>query len=115
MAADRGSSRHEAAHILAVLEEAAGVTPAPLLHVQLPYARAVLAADAVAEELFMVALGQDLARWPLVKARTVHAYGQWLRRERAGRPVAHDAALGADRFRAHRSLRLGGPQRCSSS
>ncbi|WP_405878432.1 LuxR family transcriptional regulator [Streptomyces sp. NBC_01136] len=82
MAADRGSSRHEAAHILAILEEAAGVTPAPLLHVQLPYARAVLAADAAAEELYMVALGQDLARWPLVKARTEHAYGQWLRRRR---------------------------------
>ncbi|MGW1798847.1 AAA family ATPase [Streptomyces sp. NPDC001984] len=82
MAADRGSSRHEAADILAVLEEAAGVTPAPLLHVQLPYARAVLAADAAAEELYMVALGQDLARWPLVKARTEHAYGQWLRRHR---------------------------------
>ncbi|MER5342731.1 AAA family ATPase [Streptomyces mirabilis] len=82
MAADRGSSRHEAAHILAVLEEAARVTPAPLLHVQLPYARAVLAADAAAEELYMVALGQDLARWPLVKARTEHAYGQWLRRRR---------------------------------
>ncbi|MGW0627229.1 AAA family ATPase [Streptomyces sp. NPDC002758] len=82
MAADRGSSRHEAAHILAVLEEAAGVTPAPLLHVQMPYARALLAADAAAEELYMVALGQDLARWPLVKARTEHAYGQWLRRHR---------------------------------
>jgi DNA-binding CsgD family transcriptional regulator len=82
MAADRGSSRHEAAHILAVLEEAARVTPAPLLHVQLPYARAVLAADAAAEELYLVALGQDLARWPLVKARTEHAYGQWLRRRR---------------------------------
>lgn len=82
MAADRGSSRHEAAHILAVLEEAARVTPAPLLHVQLPYARAMLAADAAAEELYMVALGQDLARWPLVKARTEHTYGQWLRRRR---------------------------------
>ncbi|MFD3583659.1 AAA family ATPase [Streptomyces sp. NPDC058683] len=82
MAADRGSSRHEAARILAVLEEAARVTPAPLLHVQLPYARAVLAADTAAEELYLVALGQDLTRWPLVKARTEHAYGQWLRRRR---------------------------------
>lgn len=82
MAADRGSSRHEAAHVLAVLEEAARVTPAPLLHVQMPYARAVLAADSAAEELYMVALGQDLANWPLVKARTEHAYGQWLRRHR---------------------------------
>jgi DNA-binding CsgD family transcriptional regulator/tetratricopeptide (TPR) repeat protein len=82
MAAHRGGCRHEAARVLAVLEEAARVTPAPLLHVQLPYARAVLAPDAVAEELYTVALGQDLARWPLVKARTEQAYGQWLRRHR---------------------------------
>jgi len=82
LAAERGSSRREAARVLAVLEEAARVTPAPLLHVQLPYARAVLAADAAAEELYLVALGQDLARWPLVRARTELAYGQWLRRRR---------------------------------
>ncbi|MET9476995.1 AAA family ATPase [Streptomyces sp. NPDC002922] len=82
MAADRGGGRHEAARILGDLEEAARMTPSPLLHVQLPYARAVLAADAEAEELYMVALGQDLARWPLVKARTEQAYGQWLRRNR---------------------------------
>jgi DNA-binding CsgD family transcriptional regulator len=82
MAADRGNSRHDAAHIFAALEEAARVTPAPLLHVQLPYARAVLAPDAAAEELYLIALGQDLSRWPLVKARTEHAYGQWLRRRR---------------------------------
>nr|WSY49081.1 LuxR family transcriptional regulator [Streptomyces sp. NBC_00886] len=82
VAAERGGSRDEAAHILEALEEAARVTPAPLLHVQLPYARAVLAPDAAAEELYLVALGQDLSRWPLVKARTEHAYGQWLRRRR---------------------------------
>ncbi|WP_089107856.1 AAA family ATPase [Streptomyces hyaluromycini] len=80
IAADRGNSRQEAARILEVLEEAARATTAPLLHVQLPYARAVLAADDAAEELYLVALGQDLARWPLVKARTEQAYGQWLRR-----------------------------------
>ncbi|MGW3283471.1 AAA family ATPase [Streptomyces sp. NPDC001002] len=82
LAADRGGDRRDTARILAVLEEAADVTPAPLLHVQLPYARAVLAADAVAEELYLVALGQDLARWPLVRARTELAYGQWLRSRR---------------------------------
>ncbi|MEV6167449.1 AAA family ATPase [Streptomyces sp. NPDC051954] len=82
VAADRGSSRHEAARILEVIEEAARVTPAPLLHVQLPYARAVLADDSAAEELHMVALGLDLTRWPLVKARTEQSYGQWLRRHR---------------------------------
>ncbi|MEU9448834.1 helix-turn-helix transcriptional regulator [Streptomyces sp. NPDC048277] len=81
-AANACGRRAEAAAVLADLEETARLTPAPLLHVQLPYARAVLAADAVAEELYLVALGQDLARWPLVKARTEQAYGQWLRRRR---------------------------------
>ena len=82
VAADRGGDRQEAARILAAVEETARVTPAPLLHVQLPYARAVLAPDAAAEELYLAALDQDLSRWPLVKARTEHAYGQWLRRHR---------------------------------
>ena len=82
VAADRGGDRQEAARILAAVEEAGRVTPAPLLHVQLPYARAVFACDAAAEELYLAALGQDLSRWPLVKARTEHAYGQWLRRHR---------------------------------
>ncbi|MFI6467181.1 AAA family ATPase [Streptomyces sp. NPDC050538] len=82
VAADRGGNRQEAARILAAVEEAGRVTPAPLLHVQLPYARAVFACDAAAEELYAAALGQDLSRWPLVKARTEHAYGQWLRRHR---------------------------------
>lgn len=82
VAADRGGDRQEAARVLAAVEEAARVTPAPLLHVQLPYTRAVLAPDAAAEELYLSALDQDLSRWPLVKARTEHAYGQWLRRHR---------------------------------
>ena len=58
------------------------MSPAPLLHIQLPCARAVLAPDSAAEELYLAALEQDLSRWPLVKARTEHAYGQWLRRRR---------------------------------
>ncbi|MEW1828008.1 AAA family ATPase [Streptomyces sp. NPDC088196] len=82
VAADRGGDRQAAARILAAVEEVGRVTPAPLLHVQLPYARAVFACDAAAEELYLAALGQDLSRWPLVKARTEHAYGQWLRRHR---------------------------------
>ncbi|MFG2960783.1 AAA family ATPase [Streptomyces sp. NPDC048291] len=81
-AADRSGARRDAADVLAELEEVARVTPAPLLHVQLPYARAVLAPESAAEELYMAALGQDLARWPLVKARTEQAYGLWLRRRR---------------------------------
>ncbi|MEV6507547.1 AAA family ATPase [Streptomyces sp. NPDC051642] len=82
VAVDRGADRQEAVRMLAAAEEAARATPAPLLHVQLPYARAVLAPDVAAEELYLAALDQDLSRWPLVKARTEHAYGQWLRRHR---------------------------------
>ncbi|MEV0904336.1 LuxR family transcriptional regulator [Streptomyces hokutonensis] len=82
VAADRAGNTADAVRVLASAEEAARVTPAPLLHVQLPCARAVLAPDSAAEELYLAALEQDLSRWPLVKARTEHAYGQWLRRRR---------------------------------
>lgn len=82
VAADRAGNQADAVRVLASAEEAARVTPAPLLHVQLPCARAVLAPDSAAEELYLAALEQDLSRWPLVKARTEHAYGQWLRRRR---------------------------------
>ena len=58
------------------------MTPAPLLHVQLSYARAVLADDTEAEKLYLAALSQNLARWPWVRARLELAYGRWLRRQR---------------------------------
>ncbi|MER5528544.1 ATP-binding protein [Streptomyces sp. NPDC002677] len=115
MAADRGDRRQEAARILEILEDAARATPAPLLHVQLPFARAVLAADDVAEELYLVALGQDLTRWPLAAGEGTHGTGVRTVAATlpAGRTVAHDAALGAELLRAHRSLRPGLPQGCA--
>jgi len=57
------------------------VTPAPNLHQQLSYARAVLADNNDAEELFTKALGTDLTRWPWHRARLELAYGSWLRRQ----------------------------------
>ena len=99
VAADRGGNRQEAARILTAVEEAARVTPAPLLHVQLPYMRAVLAPDAAAEALYLAALDQDLSHWPLVEARTEHAYGQWLRRHRQAarsRALLHSARTAFD-------------------
>lgn len=60
----------------------AATTPAPDLHVHLAYARAVLADDAEAEDLFAAALATNLQRWPLVRAMTELAYGSWLRRHR---------------------------------
>ncbi|MEV8516375.1 AAA family ATPase [Dactylosporangium sp. NPDC051484] len=83
----------EARRILAELEETARVTPAPLLHTHLGYARAVLADDADAEALYHTALAMNLTRWPFVRARLQLAYGEWLLR--------HDRPDGArDELRA---------------
>ncbi|MCT9930759.1 AAA family ATPase [Planotetraspora sp. A-T 1434] len=72
----------DARSVIADLESVAAVTPAATLHVHLSYARAVLADDDEAEELFLTALGRDLVRWPWAKARLDLAYGSWLRRRR---------------------------------
>src|SRR5205823_5145307 len=80
-AAQSGRSA-EARLLLGPLEETATHVPSPLLHVHLRYARAVLAEDADAEGLYVAALAEDLARWPLVRARLELAYGSWLRRQR---------------------------------
>ncbi|MEV0616571.1 LuxR family transcriptional regulator [Nonomuraea sp. NPDC050404] len=79
-----GREQHitEARKVLAGLERTALVTPAPLLHTQLLYARAVLAPDDKAETLYASALRQDLSRWPFVRAKLELAYGGWLRGRR---------------------------------
>ena len=81
-AAVHAGRRDAARAVITELEQVAAITPAPLLHVQLSYARAVLADDADAEELFLAAAGQDLTRWPWIQARIRLAYGSWLRRQR---------------------------------
>ena len=73
---------NDARTVVAWLEEVATVTSAPDLHVNLLYARAVLADDDLAENLYREALKEDLVRWPWVRARIELAYGQWLRRHR---------------------------------
>jgi DNA-binding CsgD family transcriptional regulator/tetratricopeptide (TPR) repeat protein len=72
----------EASAITARLETDAAITPSPTLHLQLGYARAVLADDEHAEDAFATALRAGLVRWPWVRARTELAYGSWLRRQR---------------------------------
>jgi DNA-binding CsgD family transcriptional regulator len=96
---------------------------APVLAVNLAYARAVLAPDERAEGVFEQALAADLSEWPFERARLQLAYGTWMRRKRhsaRSRPVLRDAArifdaLGAAAWmrQAERELRASGesPQR----
>ncbi|MCT9934719.1 AAA family ATPase [Planotetraspora sp. A-T 1434] len=81
-AGQRAGHREDAREVLADLEDVALVTPSPILHVNLLYARAVLADDQEAENLYLLALQQDLSRWPFARAKIKLAYGGWLRRHR---------------------------------
>jgi DNA-binding CsgD family transcriptional regulator len=72
----------EARRLVAEMEDLATITPSPLLHLQLSFARAALAPDDEAEDLYRLALEPDLSRWPWPKARLELAYGSWLRRQR---------------------------------
>jgi DNA-binding CsgD family transcriptional regulator len=89
----------EVGPVMAGLEAEAAVTPAPTLHRQLSYARAVLAGDDEAEKLFTEALRADLTRWPWLRARLELAYGRWLRRQRRiaqARPPLRSAQITFD-------------------
>jgi DNA-binding CsgD family transcriptional regulator len=94
----------EAREVIARLEAEAVTTPAPTLHRQLSYVRAVLADDDEAEELFAEALRADLTRWPWLRARLELAYGRWLRRQRRvarARPRLRSAQITFDLIGAH--------------
>jgi DNA-binding CsgD family transcriptional regulator len=58
------------------------VSGSPVLQMQLHYARAVLAADDIAEDLYVEGLASDFASFPWPRARLQLAYGRWLRRHR---------------------------------
>jgi DNA-binding CsgD family transcriptional regulator len=72
----------EAREVVSGLEADAAVTASATLHRHLSYARAVLAPDEDADELYQQALQTDLVRWPWLRARIELAYGGWLRRRR---------------------------------
>jgi hypothetical protein len=74
----RAGEVEDARNIIDGLEQVARQTSSPMLHVQLPYARAMLADDATAETRYREALAQDLRRWPWLEARTRLAFGEWL-------------------------------------
>jgi DNA-binding CsgD family transcriptional regulator len=110
--------RTAARAIVARLEPLVALTPATGIRLVVAYAQAVLADDALAEARFLAALDDDLAHWPLMRARLFLAYGTWLRRQRrsseARAPLrrARDAfdAIGASPWaeRANIELRAAG-------
>jgi ATP/maltotriose-dependent transcriptional regulator MalT len=118
-AATRGDGDLDAVRgYLAEWEQIAAETRAPHLQVQLAYAAAILAKDAVAEQRFRDAIAAGRADWPFYVARAQLAYGVWLRRHRrmtqSRAPLREAAetfdALGLLRYaeRARRELRASG-------
>jgi DNA-binding CsgD family transcriptional regulator len=81
-AAAHAGQEQDARPIVTALDADAAATPSPTLHQHLRYARAVLAGDDRAEELYLSALRADLIRWPWMRARIELGYGRWLRRQR---------------------------------
>ena len=78
-AAVYGGRRDDVLGVVAEMEQLAAITPSPALHAGLRYARALIADT---EELFLAALGKESLDWPFHHARTLLAYGGWLRRQR---------------------------------
>jgi len=81
-AAAHGGKAGEARRLLDELASLAETTPASWIQLGLRHARAVLADDGDAEELFQAALSAEVNRWPYQRARLLLAYGAWLRRRR---------------------------------
>jgi len=73
----RTDDLRELAAELAPIREASN---SPILRVGLAYCAAVLADDDAAFERTLA--GEHLADWPFERARLLHAYGVWLRRQR---------------------------------
>ncbi|MEV1001521.1 AAA family ATPase [Nonomuraea sp. NPDC050202] len=117
-AARRGERPGDAAGVLARMEAAARTTTSPSLHDGLRLARAVLADQDEAEDLFRAALAADLTRRPFMRARTELAYGEWLRRQRRAAESRQHLRAARDTFdalgtspwgeRARRELRAAG-------
>ncbi len=74
--------RDRAAAELAKLEALAANTPSTGVHIELRYARALLADPSAAEPLYVAALAPELGDSPFTHARVQLSYGAWLRRQR---------------------------------
>jgi DNA-binding CsgD family transcriptional regulator/tetratricopeptide (TPR) repeat protein len=80
-AAAHTGNQDEARKQLHELEEIGNQTPSPMLHLNIRFARALLAADAKAEASFESALTcESMLRRPFMRARLQLAWGEWLRR-----------------------------------
>jgi DNA-binding CsgD family transcriptional regulator len=77
----RAGRNAEARRLLTVLEAVASRTPAPLVHIGVRYARALVAEESEARDLYEIALNAE-PKWPFHHARLQMSYGSWLRRQR---------------------------------
>ena len=72
--------RNDAHRIVSDLEAVAAGSASTTLRHHLAYARAVLAEEENAGDLYLAALGSDLQSWPWLRGRLQLAFGRWLRR-----------------------------------
>ncbi len=117
-AGGRGEHAGAVAAVIRELAEVAERSAPPILRTGLTCARPLTAPDRGAEPLFVAALAQDLTGYPFFRARTLFAFGRWLRRQRRSaesRAPLREAidlfdALGATRWgeRARQELRATG-------
>jgi ATP/maltotriose-dependent transcriptional regulator MalT len=104
-AAAHSGHLEQAAGVMAELETIAARSGPPLLLTLLSCARPLLAADKDAHALFEAALDQDRSVYLYPRARTLFAFGSWLRRQRRGlesRPALREAIELFDLFGAVR-------------
>jgi DNA-binding CsgD family transcriptional regulator len=81
-AAIPAGQRDDALRVISDLEIVAAGSASRTLGHHLAYARAVLADEENAGDLYLAALGSDLQSWPWLRGRLQLAYGRWLRRRR---------------------------------
>jgi DNA-binding CsgD family transcriptional regulator len=99
-AAGPAGRRDDALAIVGDLELVAVGSASTTLRYHLAYARAMLADEENAGDLYLTALGSDLQCWPWLRGRLQLAFGRWLRRRqhvgqaRESLRSAHDTLVG---------------------
>jgi DNA-binding CsgD family transcriptional regulator len=107
-AAAHTGNHEEARKHLYELEEIGNKTPSPMLHLNIRFANAVLAADAKAEPSFESAFGCDaMLRRPFMRARLQLAWGEWLRRHQRVMEARSPLRLAREAFDALGALPWG--------